>query len=146
MLKIRWSHDRLIFNMGIPIPGKDGLYIEMGPWTTQYKIFHGQIHHTNSAWNKYIKTTALYVSQHQIKNNCNSEDECLVPPVIYVLHWDISKPPFEDVVNWNVCCVPWNGNYINMSGIIVRQFACEDSFVVKCPSHQQNCDWIWNWF
>ena len=24
--------DRLIFNMGIPIPGKDGLYIETGPW------------------------------------------------------------------------------------------------------------------
>ena len=32
MLKIRRSHDRLIFNMGITIPRKDGLYIEMGPW------------------------------------------------------------------------------------------------------------------
>ena len=32
MLKIRRSRDRLIFNMGIPIPGKDGLYIETGPW------------------------------------------------------------------------------------------------------------------
>ena len=31
MLKIIRSHDRHIFNMGIPIPGKDGLYIEMGP-------------------------------------------------------------------------------------------------------------------
>ena len=31
MLKIRRSHDRLIFNMGISIPAKDGLYIEMGP-------------------------------------------------------------------------------------------------------------------
>ena len=31
MLKIRRSHDRLIFNMGIPISGKDGLYIETGP-------------------------------------------------------------------------------------------------------------------
>ena len=31
MLKIRRSHDRLIFNMGIPIHGKDGLYIETGP-------------------------------------------------------------------------------------------------------------------
>ena len=31
MLKIRWSHDGLIFNMGIPIPGKDSLYIETGP-------------------------------------------------------------------------------------------------------------------
>ena len=31
MLKIRRSRDRLIFNMDIPIPGKDGFYIEMGP-------------------------------------------------------------------------------------------------------------------
>ena len=30
MLKIRRSRDRLIFNMGISIPGKDGLYIETG--------------------------------------------------------------------------------------------------------------------
>ena len=32
MLKIRRSRDRLIFSMGIPIPGKDGLYIATGPW------------------------------------------------------------------------------------------------------------------
>ena len=31
MLKLRRSHDRLNFNMVIPIPGKDGLYIESGP-------------------------------------------------------------------------------------------------------------------
>ena len=31
MLKIRRSRDRLIFNMGIPIHGKDGLYTETGP-------------------------------------------------------------------------------------------------------------------
>ena len=31
MLKMRRSHDRLVFNMGIPIPRKDGLYIETGP-------------------------------------------------------------------------------------------------------------------
>ena len=31
MFKIRRSCDRLIFNKGIPIPGKDSLYIEMGP-------------------------------------------------------------------------------------------------------------------
>ena len=28
------SRDRLIFKMGIPIPGKDGLYSEMGPRTS----------------------------------------------------------------------------------------------------------------
>ena len=31
MLKIRRSHDRLIFKMGISIPGKDSLYIKTGP-------------------------------------------------------------------------------------------------------------------
>ena len=31
MLKIRHSRDRLIFNMGISILGKDDLYIETGP-------------------------------------------------------------------------------------------------------------------
>ena len=31
MLKRRRSYDRLIFNMEIPIPGKDGLFIETGP-------------------------------------------------------------------------------------------------------------------
>ena len=31
MLKIRRSFDRLNFNMGIPIPGKDGRYIQTGP-------------------------------------------------------------------------------------------------------------------
>ena len=32
MLKIRSCHDHLIFNMGIPMPGKDVFYIETGPW------------------------------------------------------------------------------------------------------------------
>ena len=32
MLRMRRSRDRLIFNMGIPIPGKDGLCIDTGPW------------------------------------------------------------------------------------------------------------------
>ena len=31
MLEVRRSHDRLILNSRIPIPGKDGLYIETGP-------------------------------------------------------------------------------------------------------------------
>ena len=36
MLKIRLSHDCVIFNMGIPTPGKDGLYIETGPRSSYY--------------------------------------------------------------------------------------------------------------
>ena len=42
MLKIRRPNGRLIFNMGIPIPGKDGLYIETGP-----SIRHKQSHAGN---------------------------------------------------------------------------------------------------
>ena len=34
MLKIRRPTGRLIFNMGIPIPGKTVFYIETGPWCT----------------------------------------------------------------------------------------------------------------
>ena len=32
MLKTKRSRERLIFNMGTPIPGKDGHYIETGSW------------------------------------------------------------------------------------------------------------------
>ena len=39
MLTIGRLHDHLIFNMGIRIPGKDGLYIEKGPGPMC--IFHG---------------------------------------------------------------------------------------------------------
>ena len=34
MLKIRRPNGRLIFNMGIPIPGKTVFYIETGPWSS----------------------------------------------------------------------------------------------------------------
>ena len=52
MLKIRRSHDRLIFNMGIPIPGKDGLYIETGPWLSPSR------HESDSLWQKTQSTLA----------------------------------------------------------------------------------------
>ena len=47
MLKIRRSHDRLIFNMAIPIPGKDSLYIEMGLWLIS------SISHESCTWFVY---------------------------------------------------------------------------------------------
>ena len=45
MLKIRRSRDRLIFNMVIPIPEKDGLYIETGPWYLRWLILPGMDEH-----------------------------------------------------------------------------------------------------
>ena len=38
-VKDKRSHDRLIFNMGIPIAGKDGFYIEVGPRTLATRLF-----------------------------------------------------------------------------------------------------------
>ena len=38
MLNIRRSRDRLIFNMGIHIPGKNGIYIETGPMVSRELI------------------------------------------------------------------------------------------------------------
>ena len=41
---IRRSHDRLILNMGIPIPGKDGLYIKTRPWWRRESRHHQTEH------------------------------------------------------------------------------------------------------
>ena len=48
-LNIKMSHDHLIFNMGIPIPGKDGPYIETGPDLKQSGLlFDGAVHPKNN--------------------------------------------------------------------------------------------------
>ena len=70
MLKIRRSPDRLIFNMGIPIPAKDGLYIETGPrsyltigflWAMQ--IVDGiDMLATLLQWNLSVTTTSIIKS------------------------------------------------------------------------------------
>ena len=38
MLKIRWSRDRLIFNMGILILVRGHLYIETAPWSLSTRV------------------------------------------------------------------------------------------------------------
>ena len=51
MLEIRQSHDHLIFNMVIPIPGKDGLYIERGARLLRLAAVGGvQWHHHSLPW------------------------------------------------------------------------------------------------
>ena len=40
MLKIRQSHYHLVFNLGIPIPGKDSLYIEKGPYNLRFHYYY----------------------------------------------------------------------------------------------------------
>ena len=71
MLEIKRSHDRLIFNMGIPIPWKDGLYIETEPWFHFYlALWHPSPPHTElRKWeslggNFLIKYLYFYCTQH----------------------------------------------------------------------------------
>ena len=52
-----WSRDRLIFNMGIPIPGKVGLYIEPGPWCAGH-LFHVGLQQA-AAWMAGIQLAGL---------------------------------------------------------------------------------------
>ena len=56
MLKIWRSHHHLIFNMGIPIPGKDGLYIETG---TRY---HAHCLHVSFWQVLHIRVILKYIS------------------------------------------------------------------------------------
>ena len=65
MLKTRRSRDRLIFNMVIPIIGKYGLYIEIGPRWCHVGLYLNNITHFHCWSNGYhLKTEfgILYIS------------------------------------------------------------------------------------
>ena len=57
MLKISRSHYHLLFNMGILIHGKDGLYIEPGPW---FQVYHARVKRPHAAWPQH-DTCWLYL-------------------------------------------------------------------------------------
>ena len=46
MLKIRWSWDRLIFNIGIPVPLRQHLYIETTPWSCVWYLMVDHLYNT----------------------------------------------------------------------------------------------------
>ena len=58
MLKIRRSRDRLIFNMGIPIPGKYGLYIDTEP---RSKHFVSNIRRLHNNTHLGVKNECCYL-------------------------------------------------------------------------------------
>ena len=62
MLKIRWSSDRLIFNMGIPIPGKDSLILRRGPDSMQQK--HGDPSYSHRSQHHNVTVQEGSHSQH----------------------------------------------------------------------------------
>ena len=92
MLKIRQSCDRLIFNMGIPIPRKDGLYIEAGPrW---YIAGGSQGSRSSSSW--------IY-SPCFICTTCNWQSACrhactVLPMCCVNVHQWLQKPKWISIV------------------------------------------------
>ena len=64
MLKIRRPNGRLIFNMEIPIPGKDGLYIETGPWYPFRRRYNRSSYISNRMIKMHIKQfCAIYLTR-----------------------------------------------------------------------------------
>ena len=62
MLKIRRSRDRLLFNMGIPIPGNYGLYIETGPmYQGQGQVVSSQIVCKFSYFDEHIRLSRVEI-------------------------------------------------------------------------------------
>ena len=72
MLKIRWSCDHLIFNMGIPTPGKDGLYIEAGPRFLTFLIF---LISADNGWFSQSVSTVTRQTINWIQNWCHQAAE-----------------------------------------------------------------------
>ena len=70
MLKIRRPTGRLIFNMGIPIPGKTVFYIETGPWQLLWNMINNIC--PNFTWNdmdeKLHPTVLLDVNTYPFPN------------------------------------------------------------------------------
>ena len=80
MLKITRSHDCLIFNMGIPIPGKVCLYIETEPWYVSIQQCMAS-YHVQSVWFvSEVNTTCNYrkISNIRRTESPNLNVSCLV--------------------------------------------------------------------
>ena len=109
MSKIRRSRDRLIFNMGILIHGKDGLYIETGPWFQHnlYKSlwcrFRAFIRFILIILFTYIHNTKCLFSYALLLFNCDKYEFCfnwhLIKPVHTTCSYLVVGPPISV---WNV--------------------------------------------
>ena len=100
MLKIRRSHDPLIINMVIPIPWKDGLYIETG-LRSSFTLIHF-LHY--GSWNivdDFIGMSWLLSARGGKSVKFNEEVEVkTVEPIPEVV--DIDEVSHRDgTVNWN---------------------------------------------
>ena len=91
MLKIRRSHDRLIFNMEIHIPGKDGLYIGTGPWWLAMLPQHESCETTNKGFTTepwaYMLTVLLWIPCFVVVVLLLSINRFDIFTCIYCLNW-----------------------------------------------------------
>ena len=101
MLKIRRPLGRLIFNMGIAIPGKTVFLIETAPWFTKNTPYH------------YVHSICFSLLQSELNmnskwNQINAESLCLNPNK--VLEIGRLKYLMLFYVLSNSSCEPWTSN------------------------------------
>ena len=121
MLKIRRSGDRLIFNMGIPIPGKDSLYIETGPWSSS-KVVGLRL---ADLWEFPILVVTVIALPTEVEGYCHGQH---YPSVCLSVQLPGHPPALQAIIIHesqsyllHSSCVPsWTSLFVNMGSL--RQF------------------------
>ena len=132
MLKIRRSCNHLIFNMGIPIPGKDGVYIEMGLWRHSDGLQLVWLLHTNRlaieqslSW-IMLNVKHVYICDYIKLRNwlgvCDIHHEDIIKWKHFPRYW-----PFVGGIHWSLVNSPYKGQW---SGALMFSLIC---------------DWIYGW-
>ena len=86
MLKIRRSQDRLIFNIMIPIPGRDSLYIETGPCFSHNTLHYvpANMHRWYRWWHVMCLTPIYSLKIPRTKINLNISTAIWRPFRLYI--------------------------------------------------------------
>ena len=116
MSKIRRSRGRLIFNMGMPPPGKDGLYIEMGFCFCYRYCFQ------SSVWHASINVNVTSV--HQTSS---------IRPVSMVSTASQSNGDDKICFNGEKCVKAQNVNWVCLRGVTTNCYS-KIVFVCACVS------------
>ena len=104
-LKIRRSCDRFIFDMKIPIPEKDGLNIETGPWywngniTGDVSQYNGKLCPTACVTVETLYST-IYYSKYFIELNFDKSTQ-------YVALWTQKRHPIPRPFGRAMECLLW---------------------------------------
>ena len=139
MLKIRRPLGRLIFNMGIAIPGKTVFLIETASWVRwTLPEQHNGIYQSCCLMQSIFH---LIISQQISTICCATIYQCLLPVLmkqkwLIDWHYERHKPPSVQV--FEVKLVPNKNGIIKCEYIFTKNYACAR----KCI-HSSPCDAIW---